>query len=549
MWGIAMKKNRDIGKRKILKYATLSVVAMYILSLIMLFFGIFEQEAQLFYREVGQITNFSEFSDDVYYRGQHATTESFIPEYFYESYDYYSAIALYDENGELVHTNGTIISFLENHKWRYCYLDEFMSEEDYKNILKLANNGTVSCESFKYYENDNSEIIPVEIVLSTIKSKKKLWSNKKNKEEIHLKLEFSENAEAKYVASDLPIYLRMQEIDNFHNSADRFLYRKLIEQVKSEKDKEYGYKNFKNNEVDALPSGGGSIGGYDACYDIGIELLDKPYFAVVRVEFNPIIKILTDGLFYIMAVFFTVSSLIIFLIIRHYISLYYDKMKLLEAAKNTLTSATAHELKTPVAIIQNQCECILENIAPEKNELYIKSIYEETKKMNELVTNLLQFNRLSQTDKVALKECDFKNLVSEEIKKYGSSFEINEKNVTFESEDVSLVRCNRQLMSLVVDNILSNAVKHSEKGGEIKITLKKVGDTKVMLTVFNTGSHIEESKLKDVWSVMYKGDESRTDRSSSGGMGLAISAKILDLHNAYYSCKNNPDGVSFYIML
>ena len=160
MWGIAMKKKVDKDKRRILKYAMLSVVVMYISSLIMLFFAISFQEEQLFDREVGQITNFSQFHNDEFFHGQNATTENFIPQYFYESNRYYSAIALYDENGQLVHTNGTILAFFDENKMRYCYLDEFISKEDYNNILKLndENDGNISCESFKYYENENNEI-------------------------------------------------------------------------------------------------------------------------------------------------------------------------------------------------------------------------------------------------------------------------------------------------------------------------------------------------------------------------------------------------------
>lgn len=550
MWGIAMKKKVDKDKRKILKYATLSVIAMYISSLFMLFFGIYHQEAQLFYREVGQITNFSEFDNDEYYRGQNATTENFIPEYFYDSYQYYSAIALYDEEGALVHTNGTIISFLENHKWRYCYLDEFMSEEDYKNILDLNDKGSVSCESFKYYENDNNEIVPVEILLRASKNKKSLWNNQKTQEETELKLEFSENAEAKYVVSDAPIYLRMQEIDSFNNSADRYLYRKLIEQVKSEKDKEYGYNNFKNNDVDALTSGGGSVGGYDACYDISFKLQDKPYFAVIRVEFNPVIKILTDGLFYTMAAFFTISSLIVFFVIRHYISVYYDKKKRLEDAKNTLTSATAHELKTPISIIQNQCECIKENIAPENNEKYIQSIYNESQRMNKIVCDFLQYNRLVQADELELKETDLTLLIKEEVAKYEELFIQNQKEVKLDLCDNALVKINSEMIALVINNFFSNAVKHSDSGGEIVIKLERVQENKLLkFSVYNSGSEIEEDLQGDVWGALYKADKSRTERGTSGGMGLAIASRILELHKFSYGCKNVKNGVEFWFFI
>ena len=550
MWGIAMKKKLDKDKRKILKYVTISVVVMYGLSLITLFFGIYEQEAQLFYKEVYEITNIQEFNDDVYYRNQNVTTESFIPEYFYDSYQYYSAIALYDEEGELVHTNGTIISFLENDKWRYCYLDEFISEEDYKNILVLNDKGSVFCESFKYYESDNNEIVPVEILFRASKSKKSLWSNQKTIEETELKLEFSDNEKAKYVASNAPIYLRMQEIDSFDNPADRHLYRKLIEQVKSEKDKEFGYRNFKNNDVNALASGGGMTGGHYACYDISFKLQDKAYFAVIRVEFNPIIKILTDGLFYTMTVFFTISSLIVFFVIRHYISLYYDKKKRLEDARNTLTSATAHELKTPISIIQNQCECIMENIAPEKNEEYIQSIYNETQRMNKIVCDFLQYNRIVQMDQISLEETDLSVIVKKAIADYGDLFNNKEKSVNTDLCHNAVVKANPEMISLVINNFLSNAVKHSASGGNIEIKLQfNQNSKKYKFSVFNSDSQIDEELQKNIWSVLYKSDKARTGDGASSGMGLAIASRILELHKFSYGCKNVNDGVEFWFFI
>lgn len=533
-----------------MKYAVTAAASMYVLALITLFFGIYEQEAQLFYNEVSEITNFSEFNDDEYYRGKNTSSESFIPEYFCDSYQYYSAIALYDKNGELVHTNGTIVSFLENHKWRYCYLDEFMSEEDYQSIVSFGNNGNVSCESFKYYENDNKEIVPVEILLRATRSKKTLLSNKKTIEETKLKLEFPDNAQVKYVVSDSPIYLRMQELDSFENKVDRVLYRRLIEQVKSETDREYGYKNFKNNDVEELASGGGSTGGYEACFDYSFKLQEEPYFAVIRVEYNPVIKILTDGLFHIMAVFFTITSLIAFLIMRYYFSLYYDKKQRLEEVKYTLTSATAHELKTPISIIQNQCECIIENIAPEKNGEYVESIYVETQRMNKIVCDFLQYNRLVQSDELQLVEADLTKLVNDEVLKYQSLFDSNGKTVKLDLCENTIVKINPEMISLVINNFFSNAVKHSEYGGNIEIKLEyNPGSQKYKFSVFNSGSHIDDDLKKNIWTVLHKTDKSRTGDGGSGGMGLAISSRILELHNCSYGCKNVKDGVEFWFFI
>ena len=157
MWGIAMKKNVDKDKRKILKYATVSVVAMYFSSLVMLFFAVYFQETYNLYDEAYEIISFEHFKETVLGQEERITTENFIPLYFEESFNYYSAVALYNENGELVHANGTVLCFLKNNKWRYCYLDEYISEENYEKIIEFNKRkdrfSYLACESFKYRVN------------------------------------------------------------------------------------------------------------------------------------------------------------------------------------------------------------------------------------------------------------------------------------------------------------------------------------------------------------------------------------------------------------
>ena len=163
---------------------------------------------------------------------------------------------MYDENGQLVHTNGTILAFFDENKMRYCYLDEFISKEDYNNILKLndENDGNISCESFKYYENENNEIIPVEFVLCGTKNEKEIGLRANNEKQVktYLKLEFFEYTGETVEVTDDFLQLQMREIYGLENPVERYLYRKLIAQVKGEKDKEFGYNNFKNNDVEAL---------------------------------------------------------------------------------------------------------------------------------------------------------------------------------------------------------------------------------------------------------------------------------------------------------
>jgi signal transduction histidine kinase len=205
-------------------------------------------------------------------------------------------------------------------------------------------------------------------------------------------------------------------------------------------------------------------------------------------------------------------------------------------------------MKTPIAIIQNQCECVLENIAPEKNEEYLKSIYDETQKMDKLVTDMLQYNRIATNGNVNIEKCNLSDIVKAEVEKYKKQFELHEKNVTLNLKETAVVKCDRNLISLVVDNMLSNTIKHTENGGEVIVTVKDSAEG-YKVSVYNSGSTVPENEKDKIWSVLYKTDKSRTERDKSSGVGLAVSAKILDLHKANYGCENVKDGVKFYFSI
>lgn len=220
----------------------------------------------------------------------------------------------------------------------------------------------------------------------------------------------------------------------------------------------------------------------------------------------------------------------------------YDKNERLNKSLRSFTSAAAHELKTPLAVIQNQCECIIENVAPEKNEEYIKSVYDEAVRMNGIVTNLLQYNRLVNSDKVQKEKCNLKEIVITETEKYKAFAETKgvEMKVALLTEE-SEIYCNRDLVSMAVDNYLSNAIKYAT--GEKKVVVTLDGKN---FSVYNTSEGIPEEIKKDMWSILSRGSAARTKDGTSSGMGLPICAEIFKAHGYEYGYRNVKDGVEFY---
>ena len=543
-----MKKFLNSKKRMFVAIAVVMLFSYLVTTAIVCFLGVndIENEFQNFYSA-------SPISTDYYYEeiynGVYHTTENIIPDDFDYETSFPSAIALYDKNGDLVHTNGTLIMFYDDDLGysglRYCYLDEFLSEEDFNDLLEFqGKNETIEIKSFKYYQSDEGEIIPVECVFERV-------FQKNSADTLKIVLDDNYFGELREQVIDEDRYLHLylyEQVYDVSKSQDK-LYRELIKYVKSDEVKNKAYEDFsewlKKNDESGVFGGGGGSNKYHS-YVMYIKINGEPYFVIACAQYNMLPHLWHEysDIFIFVLVFFGVLCAIVIKLAAKY----FDKARELDETKIAFISAMTHEMKTPIAIIQNQCECVLENIAPEKNEDYLKSIYDETQKMNKLVTDMLQYNRVSQIDKLTLEKYDLVEIVKEETEKYKKQFEFHEKTLTLNFKEKAIVKCDKNLIALVVDNMLSNTIKHSGNSGEVIVTVKD-GVEGYKVIIYNSGSTVPEDEKDKIWSVLYKTDKSRADRDKSSGVGLAVSAKILDLHKADYGCANIKDGVEFYFTI
>lgn len=201
----------------------------------------------------------------------------------------------------------------------------------------------------------------------------------------------------------------------------------------------------------------------------------------------------------------------------------------------------SHELKTPIAVILANSEA-LENDYQEK---WINNIKSESERMNTLITSLLDLSKLENTDDEKLYII---NNVSKIIANSCLTFEslMFEKNINFQSnieDDISL-KCDpnqiKQLFSIIIDN----AIKHSEKNGEIIVNLKNQKN-EVILEIINKGKPIPENMKEKIFERFTRVDEARNRNENRYGLGLAIAKKIVINHNGKISA-NSKDGYTTF---
>ncbi|MBE6836015.1 MAG: HAMP domain-containing histidine kinase [Ruminococcaceae bacterium] len=291
----------------------------------------------------------------------------------------------------------------------------------------------------------------------------------------------------------------------------------------------------------------GKYKGFETHRVSDIKLDGRQYSLIYVTYYNPLSQAIwfTSDFIGISWLFLILALLVVSIIPR-----VYEKNKLYEQSRSAFTAAAAHELKTPIAVIANSAECIMENVSPEKNEKYVRNIYDESLRMGRLVNSLMQYNRLSSGKSVRMRKCNLSEITLAEVEKYRTVAE--EKGVDIQTDicKKARVKADSELIALVIDNYLSNAVKHTQKGDTIKISLQlREIYGSFRLSVFNEGEQIPAEHIDKIWNVLYRADEVRNSEDNSSGMGLAISKQILEIHKCVYGAINKADGVEFYFDL
>lgn len=207
--------------------------------------------------------------------------------------------------------------------------------------------------------------------------------------------------------------------------------------------------------------------------------------------------------------------------------------------------AAAHELKTPLAVLRAHAEALREDIAPEKREQYLDVVLSESDRMAALVGHLLELSRPETRQKN--EPVDLAALVREVWAPLALPLEQKNLQLQLELEEVSLGGNCAQLRE-AVENLASNALRHTAPGGTIQVILEKPGHY-ARLTVYNDGPNIPSEDLSRLWEPFYRADPSRSRDSGGTGLGLAIVWKTVQTHGGRCWAENRSGGVAFVLEL
>ncbi len=212
----------------------------------------------------------------------------------------------------------------------------------------------------------------------------------------------------------------------------------------------------------------------------------------------------------------------------------------LDNMQKELVADVSHELKTPITSIMGYADTLLEGEYDKETQgKFLNVIATEARRMARLVTDLLTLSRYDNNNKSVSKESfDLGDLVKKCQDKLG--IEIKKKNHTvncFVTADVPPVYANKDDIERVVLNILSNSIKYTPDGGEIKIYVGFVYND-AYIKVFDNGIGIPEEDLGRIFERFYRVDKARTREMGGTGLGLSIAKEILDKNGGSIDIKS-----------
>lgn len=228
-----------------------------------------------------------------------------------------------------------------------------------------------------------------------------------------------------------------------------------------------------------------------------------------------------------------------------------DSVEKVEKARRDFISNVSHEIRSPITSIKGFIGGILDGVIPRDKEKYYLSItYEEIQRLTRLVNDLLDLSAIEAGQfKLRIDEFDINEIIRITIIKFETK--IREKKLDVDvlfNEEHQYVAGDRDRLIQVVTNLIDNAIKYVDEGGNIKICSKVKGE-KVLVSVFNSGPLIPKEDLPHIWDRFYKADKSRTSKVSTG-LGLPIVRNILSQHGEDIWVENKEgEGVVFTFTL
>ncbi|MBP3039240.1 cell wall metabolism sensor histidine kinase WalK [Bacillaceae bacterium Marseille-Q3522] len=204
----------------------------------------------------------------------------------------------------------------------------------------------------------------------------------------------------------------------------------------------------------------------------------------------------------------------------------------IEMERREFVANVSHELRTPLTTMRSYLEALSEGAWEDKEiaPQFLQVTQNETERMIRLVNDLLQLSKMDSKDDHLTKEIvDFVVFYNRIIDRFEFT---KDQNISFVRKlpfNSAFVEIDPDKMTQVLDNMISNALKYSPKGGKITFSLKEE-EERIIISVTDQGVGIPKKNIARIFDRFYRVDKARSRKLGGTGLGLAIAKEIIEAH-------------------
>lgn len=220
-----------------------------------------------------------------------------------------------------------------------------------------------------------------------------------------------------------------------------------------------------------------------------------------------------------------------------------------ETLRTDFIANVSHELKTPLAVIQNYATMLQHpDLTEEKRIEYSKAIADSSRKLASLITNILKLNKLENQQIFPEKQTyNLGEQLCECLLGFESTWERKNLIIETDIEEDVFVETDAEMMTLVWNNLFSNAMKFTGEGGKVSLILKTDGNH-ATVSISDTGCGMSRDVGMHIFEKFYQGDTSHSTQGN--GLGLALVKRIIDITGSEITVESEIDkGSTFTVKI
>jgi len=232
-----------------------------------------------------------------------------------------------------------------------------------------------------------------------------------------------------------------------------------------------------------------------------------------------------------------------------------EQIKKVSETKSDIISITAHQLRTSLSALKWILKMFLDEdigrLTNEQNEL-IQKAYNSNERMLTLINDLLT---LSHTENVSIsynfKKIDILYLIEQTLFEF--SGETNKKGIELiflkPETPLPLINCDEEMIRVVLQNLIENAIKYSNQGGKVFISLKQE-ENNMKISIHDTGIGIKDEDKDKIFKKFFRTKNAIEKDAVGSGLGLFTTKNIVEKHNGKIWFENKDGGgTTFFVVL